>query len=362
MVSSRFVLAFFLIIMPIYVIHALNDMPLLAQLQGEHNASAFGYSMVSLDFNHDGYDDLVVYSMAYGYQYQQSPSRGKVYIYFGGPGFSSASEPAITLEGDYPEGEQRTIGSIINPGDINGDGFDDFMGYSDSRGMNVWLGTDTGLTPDPSVSLNPRYFGNAQLRGLDHGDFNGDGFSDVIGAAYQVHRFAVWLGSENMDGIADWQKVNTLENYGYDVAVGDFNGDGYDDIAVSAPFEEGTWPYDDYRGYLFIYGGNPGMVANDDPIAPQIIDQLHMRLSPNPVRTNGEITISISGVDINREMPLQVEIYNLKGQVLDRIEVNSISSIELVTTANLSKHPSGVYLCRARIGNLSNSKKFTIIK
>ncbi len=105
MVPSKIAFAFILIITPICVIHALNDMPLLAQLQGEHNMSSFGYSIISLDFNHDGYDDLVVYSMAYGYQYQQSASRGKVYIYYGGPGFSSASEPAITLEGDYPEGE-----------------------------------------------------------------------------------------------------------------------------------------------------------------------------------------------------------------------------------------------------------------
>jgi len=531
MISSRFALSFFLIIMPIFVMHGLNDMPLLAQLQGEHNASAFGYSIVSLDFNHDGIDDLIVFSMAYGYQYQQSPSRGKVYVYYGGTGFSSTSEPAMTLEGDYPEGEQRRISSIRKPGDVNGDGFDDliigdrnpdipgsvrylfffggtsdltspdrieypqpgesfatihelgdvdgdgfgdigisyqinyytyfdimwggsftrqnilsldfqsgdpdgsiigigdingdgyhdfsigylgeqqgydqfstvcvyygnservfsdytpivhtpnsitrkcialgdlnndgfddFMGYSDSRGMNVWLGTDTGLTPAPSFSLNPRYFGNAQLRGLDHGDFNGDGFSDVIGATYQGRRFAVWLGSENMDGIADWQKVNSFENYGYDVAVGDFNSDGCEDISVSAPFEEGIWPYHDFRGYVFIYGGNPGMVANDDLIAPQLIDQLHMRLSPNPVRTNGEITVSITGVDITREMPLQVEIFNLKGQVIYKSDINSISSNESVSTVNLSNYPSGVYLCRARIGNMSTSKKFTIIK
>jgi len=531
LVSNRFLLALFLIVMPIYVIHALNDMPLLAQLHGEHNMSSFGFAIISLDFNHDGYDDLVVYSASYGYQYQQSPSRGKVYIYFGGPGFSSASEPDISLEGDYPEGEQRIIGSIIIPGDISGDGFDDliivdrnpdvpgsvrlmfyfggtsdltspdrieypqpgesiynmyelgdvdgdgfgdvgicyqinyytyfdimwggsftrqnilsldfqsgapdgsiigigdingdgyhdfsigylgdqqgydqfstvcvyygnservfsdymlivhtpisitrrckplgdlnndgfddFLGYVDSRGMNVWLGTDTGLTPDPSVSLNPIFFGNAQLRGINHGDFNGDGFSDVIGATYQGQRFAVWLGSENMDGIADWQKVNTFENYGYDVAVGDFNGDGCDDIAVSAPFEEGAWPYHDFRGYVFIYGGHPGMVDNDDPIAPQLINQLHMRLSPNPVRTNGEITISLSGLEKNGRMPITIEIFNIKGQVIHHTEVNSISSNELVRSVNLSNYTSGLYLCRATTGDQTTIKKFTIKK
>jgi hypothetical protein len=510
--------------------YALNDMPLIAQLQGEHNGSFFGYSMDTLDFNHDGIDDLIVFSMAYGYQYQQSPSRGKVYIYYGGPDFSYASEPAMTLEGDYPQGMQRRITSIGNIGDVNGDGyadlmitdsvpnvpgsarymfyyggtsnlsipdrieipllnevtytidtlsdvdgdgfddlgisytlnnslqfdilwggsfqrqvilsgvglyndtkaiigigdinndgyhdfsigyleeeqeleqnstvsvyygnssrmfsintlliqtpnpitricrplgdinndgFDDFLGYIDNSGMMVWYGTGAYLPLSPNVILSPSFYGNAFVRGVSYGDFNGDGISDVVGASYSQRRFAVWLGSIYMNGQADWQKTDALENYGYDVAVGDFNDDGYDDIAVSAPFEEGTWPYHDYRGYVFIYAGNSGMVACDDPIAPQLSDQLYMRLSPNPVLTDGKITVSISGVDINRGAPLIVEIFNLKGQVIHRSESNSTSSYELVSTANLTNPPSGVYICRARIGNMSTSKKFTIIK
>ena len=95
LVSNRFILAFFLLVMPVYVIHALNDMPLLAQLQGEHNMSSFGFMIKSLDFNHDGFDDLVVYSASYGYQYQQSPSRGKVYIYYGGPGLAPNQNPTL---------------------------------------------------------------------------------------------------------------------------------------------------------------------------------------------------------------------------------------------------------------------------
>ena len=536
MFSSRFVLVFFLLTIPIHVIHAQNDMPLLAQLQGEHNMSSFGFSIINLDFNHDGVDDLIVYSASYGYQYQQSPSRGKVYIYYGGPGFSSASEPAMTLEGDYPEGMNRYIVSIGNVGDVNGDGFDDllicdlipgpsgfyvagsargmlfyggtedlstpnrvecplpgesfglyyklgdvdgdgfddigifysiknypyfdimwggsfarqnllaldfvssavdgsiigigdinndgyhdfsigylgeqhgneqystisvyygnssrvfsdntllihtpyiitrrckplgdlnndgfadFLGYINNWGMHVWFGTSSGLSLNPNVSLNPVHYGNYQVRGINHGDFNGDGFSDVIGATYQGRRFAVWLGGVNMDGIADWQKVNTLENYGYDVAVGDFNADGYDDIAVSAPFEEGMWPHNDYRGYVFIYGGNPQMVTNDDPLAPQLAGQLQIRLSPNPVRTNGEITVSLSGLGKNRGMPITIEIFNIKGQVTHRTEINDVSSNDLARSINLSDYTSGLYLCRVRTGGQATVKKLTIIK
>jgi hypothetical protein len=530
MISSRFALAFFLIIMPIYVMHAINDMPLIAQLEGEHNGSFFGYSIVNLDFNHDGIDDLIVFSMAYGYQYQQSPSRGKVYVYYGGSDFSSASEPAMTLEGDYPEGMQRRIGSIRNVGDVSGDGyqdlmitdgvpdvsgsarymffyggtsnllipdrvetpqlneviytidmlndvdgdgfddlgisytlnnilqfdilwggtfqrqvilsgvglynhtkaiigigdinndgyhdfsigyleeeqefeqnstvrvyygnssrifsnfmllihtpnpitricrplgdlnndgFDDFLGYIDNSGMLVWYGTGANLPLSPNVILSPSFYGDAFVLGVNCGDFNGDGISDVVGASYLHRRFAVWLGSIYMDGQADWQKPDTHENYGYNVAVGDFNDDGFDDIAVSAPMEEGIWPYHDFPGYVFIYAGNPGMVANDDPTNQQLSDQLQMRLSPNPVLTNAEIIISISGVDINRGVPLIVEIFNLKGQVIHRSQKNCMSSYELVSTVNLTNTASGVYICRIRIDNMSTSKKFTIIK
>ena len=49
-------------ILPASRVYALNDMPLIAQLQGEHNESHYGESLVSLDFDHDGIDDLVVYS------------------------------------------------------------------------------------------------------------------------------------------------------------------------------------------------------------------------------------------------------------------------------------------------------------
>ena len=512
---------------------ALNDMPLMAELQGEHNNSGFGYSILSLDFNHDGYDDLVVLSLFYGYDYvQQTPSRGKVYIYYGGPDFSSATQPAMTLEGDYLEGILRKVTSIRNVGDINGDGFDDlmititdviynvsdsprfmyyygqtddlstpdrvdvcdigetkydhyklgdidgdgfddigiryrqgsifcfdiqwggsfnrhlvysgseitpyasyisgigdinadgyhdftigyvsddteppsciiklyygnpdrsfnhpvvlintqnsitrkckplgdingdgyddFFAYANSTGMMLWLGNDNLDFSYPDLVLNPVLYGNTQLKGIEAGDVNGDGFSDVVGASYNSRRFAVWLGSDNMDGHADWQKGSTHDNFGYDLAMGDFDGDGYCDIAVSAPMENGgIWPYHDYRGYVFIYAGNPGMVANHDLHTPQLVDQIQLKLSPNPVRSGNTINIEIRKSADVKGKTAELQVFNIRGQLVYQEDDKAISADNATWSLNLNKLTNGVYLCRVKIGNLQATKRFTIIK
>jgi len=525
---KRLLVLLWLMSMCFGAIYALNDMPLLAQLQGEHNGSCYGFQIISLDFNHDSYDDIIILAAGYGWVYNVSPPRGKVYVYYGGPGFSSASQPAMTIEGDYPGGMQRVISSVRNVGDVSGDGFDDlligdrnpddwdstrymfyyggtsnlttpdrieipqqnegfyaieiltdvdsdgfddigityirsnimgfdimwggsferqsiltgignpsyggsiigigdvnndgfndftigylegdigefttyqrlyygnptrefssylpliqyfgmatwrclplgdlngdnfddFFVYASSNGLMIWYGSNI-ITPDiADLALTPVYYGNSQVRGIRAGDFNGDGFSDVVGASYSQQRFAVWLGSTIPEGLVDWQKTGTLENFGYDVAVGDFNGDGYDDIGISAPFEEGTWPSHDFRGYLFIYTGNPGMVATDDPHAPQLSNTMQMRLSPNPVLNDGKVKISLSGLDRGKGIPLKVEIYNLKGQLVQKAEFRAPSNAVSIPF-DLSKYPSGVYICRASVGSQAVSKKFTIIK
>lgn len=88
-------------------------------------------------------------------------------------------------------------------------------------------------------------------------DFNGDGRGDVatsVTGAYvdgkaRAGQFAVLYGtstgvssakrhtiSQNTKGVPGG--AETDDNFGYDHAFADFNGDGYDDVAVSAPYED----------------------------------------------------------------------------------------------------------------------------
>jgi len=506
---------------------AQNNMPLIAEFQGEHNLSSFGFKMITLDFNHDGYDDLIVFSMAYGYDYYDMiPSRGKVYIYYGGPGFSSASEPAMTLEGDYPNGTQRAIRLIANVGDINGDGYDDLMivdgipnvissvrwmiyyggtddlstpdrievpdpnihissfcrlgdvdgdGYDDMgiaylldniyyfeiwwgeswtrqiiasgighpphkvaivgigdvnndgfddftvgyiesedddytayqrlycgnpsrdfssylpllqypgmgswsslplgdlngdgfddffvyatmEGLMIWYGSNSIVPNQPDVVLSPPY---ANLYGIKAGDFNGDGFNDVVAASPYWRRFSVWLGSPTMNGHADLQMTSMVENFGWYVAVGDFNGDGYDDIAVSAPQEDVMQPAFFFPGYVFIYGGNSAMVSNAEPSLPALSHQIMINIHPNPVTSKGEIHIALKGEARHAALPSRVEIFNLKGQVIFQSENVNMPFADIKIPIDLSKFPSGVYLCRVISNNSEVTTRFTIIK
>ncbi|MGW2345409.1 FG-GAP-like repeat-containing protein [Streptomyces sp. NPDC001661] len=83
-------------------------------------------------------------------------------------------------------------------------------------------------------------------------DFNGDGLADVavsaptayvngLGGAGQVSVLYGGTGkhatiSQNTAGVPG--SAETRDNFGYDTAYGDFDGDGYDDLAVSAPAED----------------------------------------------------------------------------------------------------------------------------
>jgi len=64
----------------------------------------------------------------------------------------------------------------------------------------------------------------------------------------------------------------------------------------------------------------------------------------------------------NRGMPITIEIFNIKGQVTHRTEINDVSSNELARSINLSNYTSGLYLCRVRTGGQATVKKFTILK
>ncbi|HOY84985.1 MAG TPA: FG-GAP-like repeat-containing protein [Candidatus Syntrophosphaera sp.] len=513
------------LLLSINLLNALNDMPIVASFQGEHHRSAFGHSMVSLDFNHDGLDDLAITSPNYGYVYPGTtdPGTGKCLIYYGVSGFNSNTPASITLEGtnngtsgtvvlfvykigdingdsyddlclhirnniawpdddreqllffyggttnlDNPDYVLNLYGSVYtffrilplgdvnrdgfgdmgfyylhspsylnrlsiiwggsfqehvvsngeasysyscsihgigdinndgyddfttgfatpssdpthnlirlyygnaagitdNPitliycqygvsrgskplGDMNADGYDDFMGYITDEGMHAWLGGTNINYAVPDFDMDPPWYGGEFQRSLEHGDFNNDGFEDAVGASFGSG-FAVWLGKQNVNGTSDYIQYNPgYENYGYSLVTGDFNADGYDDIAIAASHEYDPWPSGNFTGYVWVFGGNAQLedttVASDDQVAP--IPEASIMCYPQPA--SSKVIVSVKSEQAG---DLGYSIYNIRGQIVFSGKLNGNNKEQIFELPNEAweRMPSGVYLISLERGN-----------
>ena len=164
-------------------------------------------------------------------------------------------------------------------GDFNGDGYDDLVVGSpfedlgsvlgdpdvDAGAVNVIYGSQTGLTSDGNQFLHQNNdasaFTGAEQNDLFGaafavGDFNNDNYDDLaVGIPGENRCGAVQVYYGSKDGLSSWRvkyraPVSPLSQnrFGNDVcedgdafgtalAAGDFDGDGADDLAVSAPLE-----------------------------------------------------------------------------------------------------------------------------
>jgi hypothetical protein len=185
---------------------------------------------------------------------------------------------------------------------------EDIGAMVDAGAVNVIYGSAAGLDA-AAVLLNqflyegnngvPHYpddgdrFGSA----LAWGDFNNDGYDDLaigspgekLPSGQNTGAVAVIFGSSNgLDPAsaaypAQWWNqgsvgLNTLEtpeaydDFGATLAVGDFNNDGYDDLAIGSPGEDPTGTTPNAGAVLILYGWNNGCNAYA-PLAAQLWHQ-----------------------------------------------------------------------------------------
>jgi hypothetical protein len=236
-----------------------------AWAEESNQASAlFGGSVASAgDVNGDGYSDVLVTALQFD---NGEADEGRVFLYLGGAGGLSTT-PGWTAESNQA-GSNFAVAS--SAGDVNGDGYSDVVvgasrfdnDQSDEGRAFLYLGSASGLssTPDWTAEGNQASanFGNSVASA---GDTNRDGYSDVlVGASFfdngefNEGRAFLYLGSAGGLGLTPaWTAESNQDSaiFGYSIASGDVNGDGYSDVIVGAlNFDNGE--AEEGRGFLYL--------------------------------------------------------------------------------------------------------------
>lgn len=214
------------------------------------------------DVNGDGYDDLILGAVGDSSDANQP---GWAYLYLGGA--SPDTTPDLVLTGEAMGDRFGT--SVGTTGDIDGDGYDDFLvgavhAGGDSGRVYVYHG-GPGLDAVPDLVLTGEAAGDLfGISAATGGDVNGDGYDDVIvGAAGSDSmgtdggRAYLYLGGPTIDEVPDVVCTSPIFNANFGRSVGtagDPNGDGYSDVIVGAPL---AGVQDEGQVYIFYGGPNP---------------------------------------------------------------------------------------------------------
>jgi len=220
---------------------------------GAGEGEEFGFSMANAgDINNDGYFDLLIGSPTYWDGQKMLSYKGKASIFLGGETFDKQPDIIFTTE---DTGLNPFFGGkVMGMGDLNGDQYDDIY-VAESSGINFFLGGNPMDTiADYVVALKD---GNTFLAPV--GDVNKDGYDDFLFTrpSYGTGGMAwLYLGGENpftFNGVT-YEGTTSGLMFGYKCeGAGDLNGDGYADFVISAP---GTSTIASNQGAVLIYLGS----------------------------------------------------------------------------------------------------------
>ncbi|PRY20542.1 FG-GAP repeat domain-containing protein [Pseudosporangium ferrugineum] len=175
-----------------------------------------GFSGVAGDFNGDGRDDIVTFTRG---------SSADVYVALStGSGFSGTG---WKWHDYFAAGTETPL-----VGDFNGDGRDDIATFTRGAAADVYVALSTGSRfVGTGVKWHNYFAAGTETPAV--GDFNGDGRDDIAtftrGSSADVY---VALSTGHSFSGTGWKWHNYFAAGSEIPAVGDFNGDGRDDIAT----------------------------------------------------------------------------------------------------------------------------------
>ena len=233
----------------------------------------FGYSVSTAgDVNGDGYSDVIAGALQND---AGGTDAGRSYIYFGGINMENTADAILT---GAAAGDQFGF-SVSTAGDMNGDGYSDVIagatgndaGGSSAGKVYLYLNSMTGTDIADEFFKGAAASDEFGVSVSTAGDFNGDGFGDIIiGAQYNSSRGSnaggayIYYGGVIQDNIADLTLTGetSFNNFGASVSsAGDVNGDGYSDVIVGARLNAANGT-NAGRAYIYFGGTLPDTTAD----------------------------------------------------------------------------------------------------
>ncbi len=260
----------------------------------------WGEVLAAGDLDGDGFDELVV--GAPSESVNGNGDAGRIWIFYGGNA-GIVVTGSQTVDEDTSNVQSGTFGNdhfgqSIAIIDRNGNGFDDLAIGVDhwgdvarAGGVHLILCNASGPIFTTDLLVTQDTFGFVdQEEEFDHfgwalagGDFNGDGLGDLaIGAPYEdfgnegsetldagvVHIIYGSTISQTSGGMAYFSKATAGipgdpvedESFGNSFAVGDFDGDGFDDLGIGV-FGERAVPGADVGAVTILNGSAAGLTG-----------------------------------------------------------------------------------------------------
>jgi hypothetical protein len=244
-----------------------------AVLQGDSSGDLVGTTLGSADMDGDGLEDLLVGAPGVTGGY------GRLYVVYNPVPSSVALGTSADLEWQGTNNFDELGGSLAVVGDINGDGRTDLqVGYAGinciyDSGYSSWVILGQSSYPPSTMTIGStgariwrEQCGTDSGSSLSGGDFDGDGFDDIVYGTTQNSvgsalpgRVHLLRGDPSFGGFyyesdfeLEYRSGLSSSLAGSSVLMNtDFDGDGLDDLVVGAPGS--TWGIDDDAVHL-IYG------------------------------------------------------------------------------------------------------------